>query len=120
MVVTWVLFRTPEVDAAGRVFAGMAGFGGIVFPVSLAPYLIDIMGDSSAIRFESSELIRMPAFVVITFAAAIAFFTPNTTQIFFEKRETTFTLRVALLTSVAGCFGIFGLFEAASFVYFRF
>ena len=120
LVVTWVLFRTPEVDAAGRVFAGMAGFGGIVFPVSLAPYLIDIMGDSSAIRFESSELIRMPAFVVITFAAAIAFFTPNTTQIFFEKRETTFTLRVALLTSVAGCFGIFGLFEAASFVYFRF
>ena len=87
LVVTWVLFRTPEVDAAGRVFAGMAGFGGIVFPVSLAPYLIDIIGDSSAIRFESSELIRMPAFVVITFAAAIAFLRPIQPRYSSKKRD---------------------------------
>lgn len=120
LIVTWVLFRTTEIDAAGRVFAGMVGLGGIVFPVSMAPYLVDFLGSSSVIRFESSELIRVPALVVIAFAAVLAFFTPNTTQIFFERKETPLTLRLAILTAAAGCFGMFGLFEAVSFVYFRF
>jgi alginate O-acetyltransferase complex protein AlgI len=119
VVIAWVLFRTHDLSAAERIYAGMIGAQGIILPERLGPVLGPLLG--GWVRFESSDLLRLPSLFIIAGAAVVAFAAPNVEQVFRSgvlARLMT-PLRAALLGAI-GAIGLFGIPQAVQFVYFRF
>ena len=120
----WVVFRTTDLDAASRVYAGLVGLNGIVIPDSLAPYLGWLTQSIPAISFGSSELIRAPVAIWICIAAIIAFALPCSEEVFRGERPfisaDRLSLRKAVMCGAIAFVGMINLSQAQVFVYFRF
>jgi alginate O-acetyltransferase complex protein AlgI len=117
---TWVLFRTTEVQAAGKIFSGMFGLNGIVLPKKFA----SIFGQDhlffGILSFDHSDYMRFWIVSGIFCAAFIALRMPNTAQIFLERKSDLFSAKIALFSATVGVLGLLNIFEAVEFVYFRF
>lgn len=84
VVFGWVLFRAESFDSAMRLWKGMLGLNGIVFPERHLAIISRLGLDPAALNFSSGPLIVNPEFSVLVWIfglVAIAALMPNSQQI---------------------------------------
>jgi hypothetical protein len=142
VVVSWVFFRSPSVDHAGRILYSMAGLNGVSLPSGIVARIdgLDVllakfgigMNDFSGSDFVASSL-------YILFAAILAFFLPNVAQMFnsfkpvlYENKQSfidekklglmawRLSFGWALVLSFFFLLGVLTLMQVSEFLYFQF
>ena len=136
VVVGWVFFRAGSVEAAGHLLASMFAFGG----VQISPFYALAIQDTSVARWMGLLLIDSPPaltlFVALALPAAIAFFAPNSQEIFGRyyspplasarpaaaNRAFLWAPRrvFAVIAALAASWAILGLTQVSEFLYFQF
>lgn len=84
VVVGWVFFRAPDIEAAFRILAGMAGFSGVALPNAIAARLGEMWSVLSGLGVSTflgggSEFLQTWIWIVVLMPVAL--FMPNTQQI---------------------------------------
>jgi len=83
VTITWVFFRSPDMDSAMTLLAGMAGLNGIVLPHTYLGYL-GALGPAAlewGIRFEEAYLfLGLRQILWVLGLLAVVWFLPNTLQ----------------------------------------
>lgn len=122
LVLTWVVFRTPNITDARLIYEAMFGMHGVVLPQRLEPVLGSFLAGGGMITFGSSELLKLPALLIVALAAILCFFFPNSEQLFrsSETASRQLTLTRATWVALAATIGILGMQQAEEFIYFRF
>jgi alginate O-acetyltransferase complex protein AlgI len=134
VVFAWVLFRSPDIHTALRIYAGMLGLNGLSLPVSMrsvaegwhlpvALYFNDLFqGVPLPEQYSFGKLMSTMAL-----AGGIAFFAPAVAQMYEIGRGLTvdwqrrlFTRRVALGFGVMLTVAIFSISKVSPFLYFQF
>ena len=131
VVVAWVPFRAVDLDAAGRILAGMAGLNGVAVPAAMARALPQL---------EALGLTAMPgggrqfveAWLWIAALLAVALACPNSQQIMGRMRPALDhdggtgrlvwapSRRWAAASAVLAALGVLSLARVSEFLYFQF
>ncbi|NGZ87104.1 MBOAT family O-acyltransferase [Duganella aceris] len=84
VIVAWVVFRAPDLATAGDILHAMAGGNGLALPRGLAAYASQFYGLGWRPSFNGIRWIDFggEAVPVLLLAMALAFFAPNTQEIF--------------------------------------
>lgn len=139
VVLGWVLFRSPDLETAGRLYFGMLGFNGFTMPLSLIPEFAQApLGALGLNLGEPSAFARLQGqsgglWLWILGLGVIAFFFPNSQTLLgryrptlssvnalthpfrFEPRPLTLALTVA-----AFLYGLSTMGSVSEFLYFQF
>lgn len=124
VMLAWVLFRAPDLDTAGAVLRGLAGGNGVSLPRGLARWAgqLDAFGLQPA--FDGIRWIDFsgPALPVLLLAMTLAFWAPNTQQLFSRSQPRPWTPAAwhgALMAlAFLGC--LFNMNRVSEFLYFQF
>ena len=128
VVLAWVFFRAPTFEVATTMLRGMAGLEGAIVPYGVMAWL-DLSEYRTWAGASMNPVDFAASFVVIGVAAAIAFLTPNTMQIFGlvesragAPRPLTATLRTPAVAGILLALSMLGVIGAAptEFLYFQF
>ena len=120
VVCGWVIFRSPTMDAAGRVFAGMSGRNGAVLPdqfLNVLHPLRALFGGMSRVPYlgDTTVMGAFEAFFMLGLGGAIVFLAPNLYQISMRRKF--------VLVSISFAFVLQKIFFAGAmspFLYFQF
>ncbi|NKB20780.1 MAG: MBOAT family protein [Alphaproteobacteria bacterium] len=132
VVITWVFFRSANLDTATNILGAMAGMNGFVLPAVYQP-LIGGLVSSLPITYSVMPLFGGGTQVVITALLMVFVWTlPNTQELMkYVEPIVTSPSRVArtrlrispswgLLLGVVAALGLCGTFSVSEFIYFQF
>jgi hypothetical protein len=133
VVVGWVFFRAHSFTQAGMMLKGMAGLNGLDLPLALQG-ILGHLGVLSTTLFDLSPKVSyIDRFLWLAGAAAIAFFAPNTDELFrlaerytdrSEGKAVTRIWRPSPAWAMAiGCLlatAVLSLSHLSEFLYFKF
>jgi len=102
VVCGWVIFRSPSLDAAGRVFAGMSGRNGAFLPdqiLNLLHPLRALFGGMGQVPYlaDMTVMSAFEAFVMLGLGGAIALLAPNIYQLSQRRKLVLVTLSFAFV-----------------------
>jgi len=142
VVVSWVFFRSPNLDQAGKILYAMAGFNGASLPSGIVARiggLEEILASLGVGVNDLSGSHFLGNVLCIVMAAFLAFFMPNVAQVFnryspvlYEsdksfkgERESSsvewsFSLRWVFASSSFFLLGVLTLMQVSEFLYFQF
>ena len=137
VVIGWVFFRAPSLDAATNILQGMAGLNGAVLPAAVVRVLPALAAPLQAIGVElglSGGHAFVQSYSWILACAAIAFLLPNTQQVMVQfqfapgigsgasQRRILWQPNLVWATVVAliAMGGILSLSRVSEFLYYQF
>ncbi len=147
VVVSWVFFRSTDVDTAIRILESMMGMNGIAIPNAIAARLgewNDILMQWGITSYIGGGKTFIMTYLWLFILFIIIVFMPNTAQIMrhfnyslkeyhdketetvnthpFIKHLLTFSInkRCAFFSALIACFGILALTNVSEFLYFQF
>ena len=102
VVCGWVIFRSPSLNAAGRVFAGMSGRNGAFLPdqiLNLLHPLRVLFGGMGQVPYlaDMTVMSAFEAFVMLGLGGAIALLAPNIYQLSQRRKLALVTLSFAFV-----------------------
>jgi alginate O-acetyltransferase complex protein AlgI len=135
VVVGWVIFRAPDLDAAGAILKGMAGLNGAALPARLTEKLGWLPAGwvfAAAPSFPYPDIVQV--LMKLAMVSLAVFLLPNSQQILLHKDATRGgritaegslflglpTALRALLTSAVALTAIAHISEISPFLYFQF
>lgn len=132
VVVSWVFFRSDNLDTALAILSAMAGMNGLILPTVYQPALGDIFS-TLPITYAAMPLFGGATQIAITALLLVFVWTAPNTREFVKKIETTLenyrALKIGVPQSVASwglllgtlaAFGLCGIFSVSEFIYFQF
>ncbi|MBV7534767.1 MBOAT family protein [Duganella sp. sic0402] len=122
VMLAWVVFRAPDLTTAGEILLGLTGGNGVSLPRGIAVWSVEIAGLGWQPAFDGIRWIDFggPAIPALMVAMALAFWAPNTQQLFGQCRQwQPSTWRGALMALVfLSC--LLNMNRVSEFLYFQF
>ncbi|NYE60112.1 D-alanyl-lipoteichoic acid acyltransferase DltB (MBOAT superfamily) [Duganella sp. 1224] len=122
VMVAWVVFRAPDLATAGEVLQGLAGANGVSLPRGLSGLAPQLAALGWHPAFDGIRWIDAggPALPTLLVAMVLAFYAPNTQQLFgLSMRWTPAVWRSAVTATVFLCC-LFNMNKVSEFLYFQF
>ena len=118
VMLAWVPFRAPDLHTAADIWGALAGLNGLALPHGLqhlAPQLHWLSPSFDGIRWIELE---GPGLPMLALAALLAFFAPNTQELFSGHWTPSARWSVAMSTLFLAC--LFSMNRVAEFLYSQF
>jgi alginate O-acetyltransferase complex protein AlgI len=138
----WTLFRSADLDTAGRMIRGLCGFNGISLPAGLVPFLPEVLTRALNVAdegmFAGSAALRNMGInrllLLLPVASVIIWWMPNTAELFRRRSVVALSPMLAsagsarwrpglAISLLAGCLlalAILAINSRSEFLYFQF